>query len=110
MSGAHIDFIDRAKRVLWLSYDGQGDQLEANLRAYGVEYVPDFRHGRVGISFTQSCPETEGARGLLSDSTEDLLQILTTRSGITIAMEKKFFCALTVVQEHQRDRVEASSW
>jgi hypothetical protein len=107
---AHVDFIDKAKRILWMSYDGQGDQLEANLRAYGVEYVPDFRHGRVGISFVRPC----SSDGLMKSNTLEyaaceIIDILTMRSGVTKSHESRFMNALATVQEHQRESAEAAS-
>jgi len=106
---AHIDFIDRAKRVLWICYEGRGDELEMNLRTYGVEYVPAFRHGRVGISYARSCPEDKGEHALLADSAEELVEILTMRSGVTKKQEKHFAAALSIVQSYQSEVGEAAS-
>jgi hypothetical protein len=109
MSGTHLDFIDREKKVLWISYEGQGDELEANLRAYGVEYVPGFRNGRVGIEFTSECLEANGRPSKLAEAAVTLVAILTMRSGVTKSMEKDFFSALSDVQAHSRTYEEEAS-
>jgi hypothetical protein len=95
---AAIDFVDPQKRVMWISYEGRGDELEANLRAYGVEYVPDFRHGRVGITYTlKAAPE----------DAVTLVDILTMRCGVNKGHEDAFHGALYRVQEVQHVPEEA---
>ena len=106
---AHIDFIDRAKRVLWICYEGRGDELEMNLRIYGIEYVPAFRNGRVGISFTRYCPEEKGEQAELAKAAEDLVDILTQRSGVTKKQERRFADALSIVQHFQEQATEVAS-
>ena len=106
---SHIDFIDTAKRVLWVCYEGRGDELEMNLRIYGVEYIPAFRNGRVGISFTRYCPEEKDERAELSQAAEDLVDILTQRSGVTKKQERRFADALSIVQHFQVQVSEVAS-
>lgn len=106
---AHLDFIDTQKRVLWICYEGRGDELEMNLRTYAVEYVPAFRHGRVGICFSRACPEEKGERSTLADQASELVSILTMRRGITEALERRFAQALSIVQKHQASLSEVAS-
>jgi hypothetical protein len=109
VSGTHLDFIDREKKVLWISYDGRGDELEANLRAYGVYYVPGFRNGRVGIEFARPCLEAQGHASKLTEAAVTIVSILTMRSGVTKQMEEDFICSLQIVQEHRWGTLEEAA-
>ncbi|HOX30889.1 MAG TPA: hypothetical protein PLB91_01085 [Spirochaetales bacterium] len=106
---AHIDFIDTTKRVIWACYEGRGDELEANLRGYGVEYIPTFRNGRIGIGFARYCPEERGEQAQLAKAVEDLVDILTQRSGVTKQQERRFVEALSIVQSFQAQVSEVAS-
>lgn len=107
MSGACVSYIDREKRVVWVSFVGRGDELEGNLRGYGVEYVPAFRVGRVGLPYYRSGPEDKGEQGDFSKAATALVEILTQRTGITKAMEERFAEALSTVQDGQALAAEA---
>ena len=102
MSGACVSYIDREKRVVWVSFEGRGDELEGNLRGYGVEYVPSFRGCRVGLPFYHSGPEDKGEQGEFSKAAVELVEILTQRAGITKAMMERFVEALSSVQAAQK--------
>lgn len=102
MSGACISSIDREKRVVWVSFEGRGDELEGNLRGYGVEYVPAFRVYRVGLPYYRSGPEDKGEQGEFSNAAIELVEILTQRAGITKAMMERFVGALSTVQAAQK--------
>ena len=111
---ARLDFIDREKRVLWICFEGRGDELEANLCAYGVRYVPGFRCGRVGIEFDwpleiKGKPGKPGTWGEPAESAVTIVEILTMRQGVTKRHEADFLHALGIVQQHQAAQAEAAS-
>jgi len=106
---AHLDYIDKEKRVLWISYIGRGDELEANLRTYGVEYIPAPHSGRVGIGYSRPAPEDKGKSSELSENAVTIVALLTIRSGVTRSQELDFAYALSVVQGYQRELAEATS-
>jgi len=106
---ARLDYIDKEKRVLWIVYEGRGDELEANLRTYGIEYVPTFRNGRVGIGYSRSAPEDKDKSSQLSECAVTVVALLTIRSGITKSQENDFAYALSMVQGYQRELMENAS-
>lgn len=100
----HVHNWDRASRVLWLIYEGRGDELEANLRGYCVEYVGGSsggltRHGWIGICYRPGMSDAD--RNLFMDSAIELLELLTARSGISPAQERRFAAELATVQNYQ---------
>jgi hypothetical protein len=106
---AHLSQIDREKKVLWISYEGRGDELEMNLRAYGVRYVPGFCNGRVGIEYSRRDNPPLGRSSELDEAAVTLVDILTMRQGVTKRHEAAFIAAQGVVQQHQADYEEAAS-
>jgi hypothetical protein len=106
---AHVDFIDREKRVVWVSYVGRGDELRANLAGYAVDYVPSFFLGRVGLTYSRSCPEDRGEAGRFSEAAVTIISILTMRAGITKGMREEFGICLHEIQTAQKSVMEAAS-
>lgn len=103
----HIDFVDRVARVAWICFDGRGDELEANMRAYGIEYVPAFRQGCVGVTYRMGIEETVRAR--FFDAAVEAVDLLTMRRGITRAQEETFAVDLGLVQDCQMAAAEATA-
>lgn len=101
---AHVDFIDRGARVAWVTFDGRGDELGANLKAYCIEHIPGIRFGRVGISFQSAYPETEGKEGGFSKACSIVVDLLTRRQSVTKREEESFAGALEFIQNAQRAR------
>lgn len=104
---AYAERFDRETRTLWVSYDGRGDELEANLRAYAVDYVPGFHYSRIGLSYHPGL--TEEGRENFRENAEIVIDLLTARRGISPAEERRFATALVVVQSYQRLHAEAVS-
>jgi len=104
----HLEFIDREKQVLWICYEGRGDELEMNLRIYSVRYVPGFRNGRVGIEYTRWDNPLLGQKSALVEAAVTIVDILTMRQGVTKRHEATFVESLGIVQQHQAT-VEAAS-
>lgn len=96
---AHLDFDDQEMKVLWITFDGRADELEANLRMYGIEYVAPFHHGRVGITYVE--PIVKHGRREFIGASETLIDILTMRQGINDDDRKRFHSALVIVQKGQ---------
>lgn len=105
---AHVELFDQANRVLWLTHDGRGDELEANLRGYCLSYIPGLRHGRVGITYAPNFID-EARRQVLAENTEIVIDLLTARRGISQKEEDRFATALIVVQRFQASCLEAVS-
>lgn len=92
--------IDREKGVAWIVYQGVADELYANLRSYGVDFIPSLYSGRVGITFRRAL--NDAALEVLSGSAATVVELMTVRRGVTKRDEREFYTALVVVQSCQR--------
>ena len=106
---AHVDYIDREKRVVWISFLGRGDGLKVDLQSNAVDYVPSFYLGRIGLTYCRALPEDRGEIGRFSRAAVELVEVLTARSGITREMRDKFISSLHEIQTAQGSMTEAAS-
>ena len=75
------------------------------MRAYGIEYVPGFRHGRVGVTYRLGL--SESVRAKFFDAAVETIELLTMRKGITRAQEELFAADLGLLQFCQLATAEA---
>jgi len=92
--------VDREAGVAWIGYQGCADELAANLRAYGVEFIPTLHFGRIGIRFRNAL--NDAALGVLKDAAAEVVDLMTVRRGITERDERRFFTSLVIVQSCQK--------
>ena len=96
---ARVSSVDRDAGVVWIAYEGRGDELSANLSVYGVAFVPALRNGVVGITFKKALGDD--LVSVFGDAASDLISVLTARSGITERHERMFATSLMIVQMGQ---------
>lgn len=96
---ARLDFIDHDAGVVWVSYEGRGDELATNLRVYCVDFVPSLRVGRVGIPFRT--PLRAETAEVLTDAAVGVVDLLTVRRGVTKREEREFGSKLITIQSFQ---------
>jgi hypothetical protein len=103
-----VESWDKEKSVLWLIYEGRGDELEANLHFYCIDYVSSkafsTRTGWIGICYRPGMSDTE--RNLFLDSAIKVVELLTARSGITHEQERRFAGHVSTVQAYQCSAAE----
>ena len=96
---AHVEFADPSARVAWLTFDGSKDELEANLRAYGIRYAIGLSRNRMGICYRRNM-DTIDMHSFM-DATVALIDLFTARKDITKKDQERFIAELQTVQRYQ---------
>ncbi len=104
---ARVEKADHEVGVLWITYEGRGDELSANLRSYCVDFVPSLYFSRIGISFRPGLDSE--AFGIFDAAALSMIDLLTARRGVTEREEREFAKSLLIVQFCQRGPVEVSA-
>jgi len=110
---ARVSSIDRDAGVVWISYEGRGDELSANFSVYGVSFVPSLRNGVIGLPFKDGMGDDSVSS--FGEAAAKLVGVLTLRCGITEKHEQAFATSLMIVQMCQNREIsqqarDLSAW
>jgi len=106
---ARVEKDDHEVGVLWIIYEGRGDELAANLRTYCVDFVPSLYFSRVGIPFRQGLDSEPTEFGVFAAAACSMIDLLTACRGVTEREEREFGTNLFIVQACQQGPVEVSA-
>lgn len=105
---ARVEKADDEVGVLWIIYEGRGDELAANLQTYCVEFVPSLYFSRVGIPYRPGLSSQPTAFGVFAGAACSMIDLLTACRGVTEQEEREFAVNLMTVQSSQEERMEAA--
>lgn len=92
-------YLDRETCVLWVAYEGRGDELPASLSIYNVLFIMSPHRGRIGLPYRQAL--SEDALAAFVHSAARVVSTLVARHGTSRAERDDFATALIVVQSCQ---------
>ena len=107
MSAAIVNRIDEQARVVHISFSGVREELLANMRCYGVKFLPALTNrNTVGIPYKAGMRKE--AVALFAKSAMEIIDIWTMRGGVTKRIESDFARAFLVVAANQAESEDGS--
>jgi hypothetical protein len=107
MSAAIVNRIDEQARVVHISFSGVREELLANMRCYGIKFLPTLTNrNTVGIPYKAGLGKE--AVALFAKSAMEIIDIWTMRGGVTKRIESDFARSFLVVTANQADSDDGS--